>query len=218
MFIGTGRVIDLIGRGMGARLAKGLAVVALVFVRLGPASSSPQDLKLVIWDDAIISDSYALSDFEAVQLLYASEKLRAGERFTIFVPMTPGYKALCCVMVAAEESMSLEYLKKKYSRSIGFVRRLSSIKGAKHVYRAKFVPADGMNKEMKRFSVGSGETYFSAPAINGETRASGFDKDEFLWSGGLVKLTFQKVGNSDERYTLTRSGRTTTLQAERLPD
>lgn len=218
VFIGSVKMIDPTGLGMVAKSVKlvGYFLLCSILCLDGVGATTPT---LAIWDDAIIDNPYDLTKSEVARFIYSNEKLNPGDKLTVMVPMGPGYRVLCCIAVAATSPVGVSDLQNKYPYSISFMRRLQSLKGVRYIYSAIFVPEKEMNSAMRRVARGSGETYYSAPALLGVAREHDFNEDSFNWSDwGRVTLTFKSNNRRIEQYKLNASGKTSIIQVEALPD
>lgn len=205
---------------MGVKSMKKLMIfVVISFSLLGGGCFAEKSPVLVLWDDAIIGDQADNSRAINRQFIYSSILLRSGDKFTVLVPMDPGYRVLCCVEVAQDRSMMIEDLANTYANDKAFLRRLKSIQGVRYVYSAKFSSEKDMNPAMKRLFKGSGDTYFSAPALLGATRAERLDGNGFNWADwGRVTLNFRLTNGGLEMYQLHGAGKSFSISVESLSD
>jgi hypothetical protein len=220
MFTGLVQMIGRIGHGMGVEIMKKLAC-ALLFVLAFTSGSyaTPPVPVLAIWDDAVIGDDLDLSKSETAQFIYSNVPLKSGDKFTALVPMDPGYRVLCCIEIASQEPLSIADLAKKYPRDNNFVRRLKSLKGVQYAYATRYVADKEMNPAMRRMAKGSGDTYYSAPALLGVSLERSLDSDSFPWGDwGRITLNFKLAKNRIERYLLDGAGKSIAVSVEALPD
>lgn len=216
--IGLAQMIVRIGRGMAGSRACLCFLVCLAF-HLGANASQGTSPSILLWDDAIIDNKYDLSKSEAVQLVYTNEELKIGDRVVPLIPMDPGFTVLCCVEVAESKRYTLDELKARYPDSLMFARRLKSLQGVRYAYQTKFVPEKEMSPAMRRISTGSGETYYSAPALLGTTSLKRLDGNTFQWSDwGDVTLIFKNPKKGLEEYRLRTKTGVSVIRVESLPD
>lgn len=217
-YIGLVSMIGRIGRGMVASRATSVALVC-VALELSARVAFAGGPGLLLWDDAIIDNKYDSSKSESIQLVYTNEQLKPGDRLVPLIPMDPGFTVLCCVEVTADRPYTLDQLKAKYPDSIGFVRRLKSLQGVRLAYRTKFVPEKEMTPAMRRIFKGSGETYYSAPALWGTTAFKSMDDNTFNWlDWGKVTLVYKNSRSGVDEYRLTSKAGVSTIRVEALPD
>jgi hypothetical protein len=205
---------------MGVKSMKKLTIFLIVYFLFASGGCfAEKSLTLVLWDDAIIIDKFDQTKSVGRQFIYSSSVLRSGDKFTALVPVSPGYRVLCCVEVASGSSMEIEDLITEYAHDKFFVRRLKSIKGVRYAYLAKFSSEKEMTPAMRRLAKGSGDTYFSAPALLGAIGAEYLDKSSFRWAGwGMVTLTTELTKGGFERYQLDGLGKSISVSVESLPD
>lgn len=217
-YSGLVQMIVRIGRGMGVSRAALLCLLSFALLSLGKIALAGSP-KLMLWDDAIIDNKYDLSKSESIQLVYTNDLLSPGDRLAPLIPMDPGFTVLCCVEITADKPYTLDELKAKYPNSIGFVRRVQSLQGVRFAYKTKFVPEKEMSPAMRRISKGSGETYYSAPALLGATSQKVLESNRFTWSDwGEVTLAFRNPKSGWEEYRLNAKGLVSTIRVEALPD
>jgi hypothetical protein len=220
MFTGLVHMIGRIGHGMGVEIMKKLACAFLFVLTLtsGSYATAPVPV-LAIWDDAVIGDDFDLAKTEAAQFIYSNVPLKPGDKFTALVPMDPGYRVLCCIEIVSQEPLAITDLAKKYPRDNNFVRRLKSLKGVQYAYAARYVADKDMNPAMRRMAKGSGDTYYSAPALLGASHERNLDSDSFPWGDwGRITLKFKLAKNRVEQYRLDGVGKSIAVSVEALPD
>lgn len=174
---------------------------------------------LMLWDNAIVDNKYDLSKSDSIQFVYTNDELKAGDWVVPLIPMDPGFTVLCCVEVAESKRFTLDELRARYPDSLAFARRLKSLQGVRYAYQTKFVPEKEMSPAMRRISKGSGETYYSAPALLGKSSLKHLDKNTFSWSDwGDVSLVFKNPRKGLEEYRLNHKNGVSVIRVESLPD